>query len=72
MIAIPNRAPIAYVDLRRPYNLVRAAGAIAFIIGIIVWSAVNGSPTAWLLGIPAIVVAIEHLARVIDERGIWP
>ncbi len=69
MIAIPNRAPIAYDDLRRPYNVVRAGGAVAFVIGIVVWSVINGSSTAWLLGIPAVAVAIDAVYRRSNEAA---
>lgn len=64
MITIPNRAPIAYGDLRRPYNLVRAAGAGAFVACAMVWSIATQAPrAAWLLAVPAAIVAIDAAYR---------
>jgi signal transduction histidine kinase len=64
MTMIPNRAPIAYSDLRRPYNLVRAAGAFGFILCALIWAVAVGAPrTSWLLLVPAGVVAVDAVYR---------
>jgi signal transduction histidine kinase len=63
MAAIPNRAPIAYDDLRRPYNAVRAAGSLAFVVGAVGWSVRTGSAAGWLLSIPALIVTLDAFYR---------
>ena len=37
MPSIPNRAPIDYDELRRPYNVVRVAGGLTFAIAVVAW-----------------------------------
>lgn len=69
MSAFPNRAPIDYNDLRRPYNLVRAVGASVFAIGLLVWMVVNDEPSALVLLIPAGAVAIDAVYRRLNPKA---
>ena len=63
MSAIPNRAPITYEDLRRPYNIVRAAGALAFTVLLVLWVVAEGEPVALLLAVPPLGVVIDAAYR---------
>ncbi len=63
MIKMPTRAPIPYADIRRPYNATRAAGALLFIIGVIVWSISSKTASGILLVLPAGAVFIDALYR---------
>ncbi|MGI9584327.1 MAG: ATP-binding protein [Acidimicrobiia bacterium] len=63
MTSLPNRAPIAYDDLRRPYNTARAAGAAVFVIGVLLFAFTQSFPGATLLAIPAFVVVVDGIYR---------
>jgi signal transduction histidine kinase len=63
MIELPSRAPIPYLDVRRPYNTIRAAGALLFIVGVLVWSYISGSTEGLFTIAPAFVVLIDALYR---------
>lgn len=63
MNLITNRAPIDYDDLRGPYNLVRAVGSAAFIVGIAIWATINGNTDAYLLLVPGVAVLADAVYR---------
>jgi|GEM_PF-725053 len=63
MAGIPNRAPINYDDLRRPYNLVRAASAVAFAIVMGAWGIAQGQPAVLVAALLALVVAADAAFR---------
>ena len=64
-----NRAPIDYRDLRRPYNLVRAGGSGAFIIGMVAWIAYTETWDALLLLIPGFVVLTDAVYRRVNPEA---
>ncbi len=63
MPSIPDRAPIDYDDLRRPYNLVRAAGGLTFVVALVGWSVMWQSTAALVLILPAVAVVVDGLYR---------
>ncbi|MEN8041897.1 MAG: HAMP domain-containing sensor histidine kinase [Actinomycetota bacterium] len=63
MAELPTRAPIPYVDIRGPYNVIRAAGALLFVVGIAIWSFQSGVTVGVLAVIPAIAVIVDALYR---------
>jgi signal transduction histidine kinase len=63
MTSMPNRAPIAYDDLRRPYNTARAMGAAVFVVGVLIFAIMQSWPGAVLLAIPALVVVVDGIYR---------
>lgn len=69
MTAIPNRAPIDYVDLRRPYNDVRAASGLAFITAMAFWGILESEPLALLVAAPAIAVVVDAVYRRTNPRA---
>ena len=44
MFELPARAPIPYSDVRQPYNTIRAAGALLFIVVVLIWSYLADPP----------------------------
>ena len=63
MFDLPTRAPIPYSDVRRPYNTVRAAGALAFIVGVLVWSYLADTTAGLITILPAGAVFVDALHR---------
>jgi signal transduction histidine kinase len=63
MVELPSRAPIPYSDVRRPYNTIRAAGALLFILGVLVWSYLVGTTAGLFTILPASAVLIDALYR---------
>lgn len=63
MISIPNRAPIAYEDIRRPYNYVRGLGGAGFAAGVMVWGLVTQSTVSILFALVALVVVADAVYR---------
>jgi signal transduction histidine kinase len=63
MFDLPTRAPIPYSDVRRPYNTVRAAGALAFIVGVLVWSYLADTTAGLITIVPAGAVFVDALHR---------
>ncbi len=61
---MPRRAPIAYDDLRRPYNVVRGIGALGFFLGVVIYSLAMGSPTLVIFLIPTAAIAIDAAYRM--------
>lgn len=59
MITIPNRAPIDYDEIRRPYNVARAIGAVAFAMAATVWAVAADRPIGVLFAVVAAVIAID-------------
>lgn len=59
MVGIPNRAPIDYDDLRRPYNIVRAAAAVAFAIVMGSWGIAESNTPVIVAALVALVVAVD-------------
>lgn len=72
MITIPNRAPIDYDDIRRPYNLVRAFGACAFALAAVVWTAVSGSSVGAMFALIAMVIAGDAFYRAFGDGKALP
>ena len=63
MSAIPNRAPITYGDLRRPYNVVRGAGGLTFVVLLTAWVIATGEIAALGLAVPALAVVVDAAYR---------
>ncbi len=64
MFAVPTRAPIPYDDIRRPYNTIRAAGALLFIVGVLSWSlSADGERITLIAILPAGMVFLDALRR---------
>jgi len=63
MVGIPNRAPIDYDDLRRPYNVVRAGSAVTFVVVMAVWGMAASEPAIILAIIAALGVAVDAAYR---------
>lgn len=63
MVDLPTRAPIPYLDVRGPYNTIRAAGALLFVIGLLAWSYVSGTTTGLVTVVPAAAVFVDALYR---------
>lgn len=63
MFEMPSRAPIPYADIRRPYNTIRAAGALLFIAGVIVWSKLSGTTIGLVTIVPATAVVVDAIYR---------
>jgi signal transduction histidine kinase len=63
MSYMPDRAPIAYDELRVQYNAVRAIGALFFIVGIISYSVWDGSTALLFFVIPGAAVGIDAMYR---------
>ena len=72
MLTIPNRAPIDYDEIRRPYNLARAIGAAAFSAGAIAWSLVAGSSVGFLLALVAAVISCDAFYRAFSTAPPFP
>ncbi|MFV1998857.1 MAG: sensor histidine kinase [Acidimicrobiia bacterium] len=64
MTLLPTRAPIAYEDLRRQYNAVRGSGAVAFLLGIVIFAWIQSSSEFLFLTIPALAIAIDSVYRM--------
>lgn len=69
MVGIPNRAPIDYDDLRRPYNLVRAVSSLAFAVFMIALSISEMQPGVLLAAALALVVAADASYRYLNPRA---
>jgi signal transduction histidine kinase len=63
MFEMPTRAPIPYSEIRRPYNTIRAAGAVLFIVGVVVWSKLSGTTIGLVTILPAAVVVVDAIYR---------
>jgi signal transduction histidine kinase len=63
MFELPTRAPIPYSDVRRPYNTVRAAGALLFIVGVLFWSYLADTTAGLVTILPAAAVFVDALYR---------
>jgi signal transduction histidine kinase len=63
MFDLPTRAPIPYSDVRRPYNTIRAAGALLFIVGVVVLSYLTSTTGGLVATLPAGAVLIDALYR---------
>ena len=63
MFEMPSRAPIPYADIRRPYNTIRAAGALLFIAGVIVWSKLSGTTIGLVTIVPVTAVVVDAIYR---------
>ena len=63
MTELPARAPIPYDEIRRPYNAIRAGGALLVVVGVVVWSLVSGAYAGTLIVIPASAVLIDAVYR---------
>ena len=63
MSELPTRAPIPYADVRRPYNTIRAVGALLFIVGVLVWSYLTDTTAGLITILPAAVVFVDALYR---------
>ena len=72
MFELPSRAPIPYTDVRRPYNTVRAAGALLFIAGVLGWSYLSGNATGLIMLLPTGVVFADALYRRSNGRSPVP
>ena len=66
MSYMPDRAPIAYDDLRVQYNAVRAVGALFFIVGVVAYSVWDGSTALLFFIVPGAVVGLDALYRSRD------
>ena len=69
MPEFPNRAPIHYRDLRRPYNVVRVCGGLMFTALFGMWAIVGGEPATLFIAIPALVVAADGFYRIRTSHG---
>ncbi len=63
MFELPTRAPIPYSDVRRPYNTIRAVGALLFIVGVLAWSYLQDTTAGLATILPAAAVFIDALYR---------
>jgi signal transduction histidine kinase len=72
MLELPSRAPIPYADVRRPYNTVRAAGALLFIAGVLGWSYLSGDTTGLIMTLPAAAVFVDALYQRSNGRSPVP
>jgi signal transduction histidine kinase len=63
MFDLPTRAPIPYSDVRRPYNTIRAVGALVFIVGVLVWSYLADTTAGLITILPAGAVFVDALHR---------
>ena len=64
MFKLQRRAPISYEDMRRPFNLLRAVGALAFVVAASVGFAQTGDVAPLLLMVPAFVVVGDSVYRL--------
>jgi signal transduction histidine kinase len=64
MFKLQRRAPISYEDMRRPFNLLRATGAIAFVIAASIGFVQTGDVAPLLLIVPAIAVVGDSAYRL--------
>jgi signal transduction histidine kinase len=63
MFELPARAPIPYADVRQPYNTIRAAGALLFIVGVLTWSYLADTTAGIVTILPAAAVFTDALYR---------
>ena len=63
MFELPTRAPIPYADVRRPYNTIRAVGALLFILGVLTWSYIADTTAGLVTILPAAAVSVDALYR---------
>jgi signal transduction histidine kinase len=63
MFELPTRAPIPYSDVRQPYNTIRAAGALLFIVGVLTWSYLADTTAGIVTILPAAAVFTDALYR---------
>ena len=64
MFQLPKRAPISYEDMRRPFNVLRMSGALAFVAAAAVGFIQTGDATALVLTIPALFVVGDSIFRL--------
>ncbi|MGI9528850.1 MAG: sensor histidine kinase, partial [Acidimicrobiia bacterium] len=69
MVGIPNRAPIDYDDLRRPYNLVRAVSSIAFAVFMVAVSVSQAQPAILIAAALGLVVAADAAHRYLNPQS---
>jgi signal transduction histidine kinase len=59
MFRLPNRAPIAHEEMRRPFNALRAGGALVFMVAAIIGSIHTDEPALLLIIAPSVAVVVD-------------
>ena len=72
MFQLPTRAPISYEVMRRPFNLLRISGAIAFIAAAVVGYVQTGDVAPLVLIVPALIVAGDSIYRLNTDSPALP
>jgi len=72
MFQLPKRAPISYEDIRRPFNVLRMSGALAFVAAAAVGFIQTGDAAALALTIPALFVAGDSIFRLTTDAPAFP
>ncbi len=63
MFQLPKRAPISWDDMRRPFNVLRMSGALAFIAAAAIGYTQTGDVATLLLMVPALFVGGDAVYR---------
>lgn len=72
MFQLPKRAPISYEDMRRPFNVLRISGALAFVAAAAIGFIQTGDAAALALTIPALFVAVDSIFRLTTDAPAFP
>jgi signal transduction histidine kinase len=72
MLGLPDRAPIAYDEMRRPLSRLRVAGSCVFIVAAVLAYLRTDDATTLLIIIPAAAVLIDGIFRMATARSALP
>jgi len=72
MFQLPTRAPISYEVMRRPFNLLRMSGAIAFMAAAVVGYVQTDDVAPLVLIVPALIVAGDSIYRLNTDSPALP
>ena len=72
MFQLPKRAPISYEDMRRPFNMLRLSGALAFVAAAAVGFVQTGDIAPLVVTVPALFVAGDAIYRLRTHAPAFP
>lgn len=65
----PNRAPISYEEMRKPFNIVRGVGAVALALTAIYGFIQTGEYPPLLLIVPSMIILVDAVARLMTRAS---
>jgi signal transduction histidine kinase len=72
MFQLPKRAPISYEVMRRPFNVLRISGALAFVAAAAIGYGRTGDVAPLVLTLPALVVVGDSIYRLRTDAPAFP